>query len=490
MLKRARFKTQCAEASLASLLLLLSLAACHAPLQEAPLRGMNVVLIVVDTLRADHLGCYGYGRATSPVIDDLARNGVVFERSRSTSSYTRESVAALFTGQLPSHSGAIGWSAAPLDGSVVLAERLRAAGYRSGFVTNTNMLTAPGFTRGFEVVRPLESAWGVSRTGGRVTSAALEVAAQLQPGPFFLYLHYLDPHGPYDPPPDLRQRFVVHADVAEVDVYRDLRPQLPLFVQQGFGPGESRFEQMVSRYDAEIADTDRAIAALLAGLERLGLLQRTLVVLTADHGEEFLEHGFIEHAWTLYEESVRVPLIWSAPGRLPQGMRSPQPATTLDIAPTLLELLDLPAVADMVDGATLFEKSAALRNGATPRPYIGELRIAQRNVVRALVQGRWKYLATQRWIEPSERAAALQAPETGDAATMPENAPLAREELYDLDADRAERHDLVGSAPPILSALRQQLAAQFADTSPVASSTAPTIGPADRERLRALGYVE
>ncbi|MBI3782377.1 MAG: sulfatase [Deltaproteobacteria bacterium] len=465
-----------------------SLPACHSCAPSLPLRRHNVVLIVVDTLRADHLGCYGYGRPVSPAIDALAANGVLFAQSRSISSYTRESIAALFTGALPSRSGASGWNATPGDHTAVLAARLQSSGYHTAFVTNTNLLTDPGFTRGFEIVRQLESAWGVSRTSGRVASAALDAVTQLAPGPFFLYAHFLDPHAPYDPPADLRSRFVTHRDAPEVEVYRDLRPQLGLFLQQGFGPGEARYEQMVSRYDAEIADTDRAIAALLAGLERLGLRNDTLVILTADHGEEFLEHGFIEHAWTLYDESVRVPLIFAAPETLPRGSRSQRQASTVDVATTVLALLGLDPDAASGDGNALFEPSGILAPDKGQHPYVGELRVAQRNVVRALASGRWKYLAAQRWLAPDERTAAVQDQDSRAAEAIAPNAPLVREELYDLDSDPGEHHDLAPQSPPILETMRKQLASWAAA---VASTTPPpTINAADRERLRALGYVE
>ncbi len=173
---------------------------------SALLAGYDVLLIVVDALRADHLGAYAYTRDTSPFIDSLAREGIVFERAIANSSYTRESVAALLTGQLPSRSGAYGWLARPGRAAPHLGEIFRRAGYHTGLLSNTTQLYDPGFNRGFDETQHLPKSWDISREGGRLTKRALDFVARAGSRPVFLYLHYLDPHAPYDPAPGFRQR--------------------------------------------------------------------------------------------------------------------------------------------------------------------------------------------------------------------------------------------------------------------------------------------
>ncbi|GBD26007.1 hypothetical protein HRbin30_01334 [bacterium HR30] len=180
--------------------LLVAMLGCRDRFGEAPLAGADVVLIVVDTLRADHLGFHGYTQPTSPFLDRLAAESAVFTDVLAPSSYTRESIAALFSGHWPSCIGAIGWNASPRKAPFTLAERLGASGYATAMLTLTTMLSDPGFARGFERIEHLTAQWGVSRAGPELTRRALEVFGEPRTRPLFLYLHYLDPHGPYDPP--------------------------------------------------------------------------------------------------------------------------------------------------------------------------------------------------------------------------------------------------------------------------------------------------
>lgn len=478
--------------------LLLGAACSQREAPAAPAR-YSLIVVNIDSLRADHLGTYGYTRNTSPFIDSLARQGVVFERALANSSFTRESVATLFSGRLPSHGGGSGWNARPAPDAPTLARLLRAAGYATGLFSNTTMLTDPAFTAGFDEVEH-SSTWGVSRAGARLSARAVEFLRRHPDRPFMLYLHYLDPHGPYDPPDDLYRAFVPHPAATSLDVYRDVRPRCVELVREGFGPGESRFEDMVARYDAEIADTDRAVALLFAGLDELGRRDRTMVVVTADHGEEFLEHGFVEHAWTLYDESLRVPLVLWAPGALPPE-RVPGLVSTVDITPTLLRLLEIPHRPSEFDGSALVEPTAdGYRFAAPAHPYIGELLIAGRNVLRMIVSGEWKYIAAQRWLAPVARPAAVahQDRPSPDGERRPFDlwGPVVHEELYDLAADPREQRNLVSTAPAKLDELRAFLAAYRARAQAAgADSTgnfpaSQDLSPADRERLRSLGYVE
>jgi arylsulfatase A-like enzyme len=470
-------------------------AACSPSPAPSPLAGRDLILVNVDALRADHLGCYGYARDTSPFLDSLCREGVVFERASAGSSYTRESVAALFTGLLPSKSGAIGWNAAPPPARATLAERLRRHGYRTGFLSNTVMLQNPGFTRGFETVRHLPRRWSLSGEGPRLSAAALDFVRKTAPERFFLYLHYLDPHAPYEPAPRFTRRFSASESPDPLSLYEDVAPRLAQLRAEGFGPGDPRFEDLVTRYDAEIAATDEALQQLFRGLAELGVLDHTLVVITADHGEEFLEHDFVEHGWTLYEEVLRVPLVFFSPGVL-RPARVASRASHVDLVPTLLTLLGVSDDGSEFDGSPLFEADSEHVIPATSeRARIAELLIPRRQILRSVLQGDWKYVATWRQLDPSKRATVRERPRDREPDLW--GAPV-REELFYLGADPGERRNRLAAHPGVRRRLFEVLA-RFRDTGPnygFAPGTVPGAGgdlelpPEDVERLEALGYRE
>jgi arylsulfatase len=472
---------------LPALLLPLALAVgCEAG-TSAPVR-WNLVLINVDTLRADHLGLHGYARPTSPALDRLAEGAAVFEQAMAASSVTRESVAALFSGRLPSRSGSYGWRATPAADSAHLGELLGRAGYRTAFLSNTVMLRDPGFARGFERVQHLPARWDLSGEGMRLTDTALAFVGRVGT-PFALYLHYLDPHAPYAPDAERLARFDAPQVEAPLELYRDVEPRLPALRAEGFGPGEARFEDLVARYDAEIASTDAAIGALLAGLADRGLLERTLVVVTADHGEEFLEHGWVEHGWTLHRESLHVPLLFSAP-RLIVPARVHEPVSQIDVLPSLVDLLGLDPAGAPIDGTSLFERG---ENGWRPRasfePVVSELLLSERNVVRSVLWDGWRYVAAQRWVPAHERSAKLRPPATTALPSVDPWGPLVHEALYHVREDPGETRDRLAAEPERSRALRGLLAGAIGGSrEPPETSHEPGVSPEDAERLRALGY--
>jgi arylsulfatase len=464
----------------------------------APLAGWNLIVVVVDTLRADHLGYGGYRRATSPFLDRLAAQGVVFENAISNSSFTRESVAALLTGRLPSRSGSTGWHAVPPGNGPHLGALLHAAGYRTAFLANTLMLRAAGFTRGFDEVQHLPRRWDVSGAGPLLSRRAASFVRGAR-RPFLLYLHYLDPHAPYEPAPADLARVAETPPGPALDLYRDVLPRLASLLREGFGPGEARFEDLKARYDAEILGTDAALATLFDDLGTLGVLERTLVVVTADHGEEFLEHGFLDHGWTLHQESIRVPLLFWAPGILAPA-RVTELVSHVDVLPSLLSLLGVPmpkagdATTDGLDGSSLFELGPpAVRPRVTERPQIAELLVAQRQVLRAVLLDDWKYVASWRWLDPEQR---FEGQRAGAPPAAELRGPPRRESLYRLSEDPGETRDRLDEAPAVLARLREVLAAHLSasraagslPSEPAPDAQAPDAQEA--ERLRALGYLE
>ncbi len=460
------------------------------------LKDYNLVLIVVDALRADHLGAYGYRRDTSPFIDKVAAEGTLFEKAFSNSSFTQESISVLFSGRLPSRSGSTGWGTGPAAGLPTLGEILRQDGYRTGLFAATAVLK-DDFSRGFDEVDHLDGTWKVSGLSEPLTQRALEFARSSADDRFFMYLHYLDPHGPYEPPQELHARFAEHPPPRRpLRLYADVKPRLMELLRDGFGPGEPRFEDLMSRYDAEIADVDRAIERLFDGLEELGLLDNTLVVITADHGEEFLEHGYVGHAWTLYRESLHVPLIFWARGAL-ESSREDRLVSHVDLLPTIVELLGVSHEGVDLDGTSLFSSDGAMyRLEPAEKPVFAELLIGHRNVLRTVITPEWKYLAVHRWVEPAARHKANRRELISEGRQFDIWGPVVREEIYNLIDDPLEQTNLVGSRQAPSLNLRLALETYVAESrrlndSDSMSSTGPdAMTKEELRRLRALGYIQ
>jgi arylsulfatase A-like enzyme len=314
-------------------------------------RPVNVLLISIDSLRADHVGCYGYGRETTPEIDQLASEGTVFANHVSTTSWTLPAHISLFTGQEISVHGVAtdGFSLHPAVPT--LAESLRAAGYRTAaFCSSPYMNPAFGFDRGFDLyhnidtekedfvdtVLPSETERDrVHRetTSPRITELAENWLEENASEPFFLFLHFWDPHYDYDPPPPY-DRIFNPGYTGDIDGRNYIHNDR---VHPGMDPED--LEQIIALYDGEIAFTDRHLGMVLDKLKELDLYDRTLIIVTGDHGDEFFEHGNKGHRLTLYEEVIRVPLVISLPGKENQAGRVETTAGIIDIAPTILDRL-------------------------------------------------------------------------------------------------------------------------------------------------------
>jgi arylsulfatase A-like enzyme len=320
------------------------------PSKPAPPGGPNVLLIVVDTLRADALECYGGREHVSPRIDALARQGVRFQAAFAHAPWTLPSFAALFTSLPPQAHGAggnvrEGWRALGPE-HTTLAERFQQAGFATGAVVNVDFLTAPfGMAQGFDDVDARISNDNKSvRRAEPTTDAALVWIDAHRERPFFLMVHYFDPHAEYDPPPLWRARFAEAQDKqsqafrfgAREHVVRHRGGQMPL--------DAATLARARGLYDGEVAYTDNAIGRLLDGLASRGLEAGTIVVLTADHGEEFGDHGSWEHGHTHYDELLHVPLVVRAPGLSPIVVH--EPVGLVDVAPTLCSLASLPPAGD------------------------------------------------------------------------------------------------------------------------------------------------
>jgi arylsulfatase A-like enzyme len=367
----------------------------------------NVVLVTVDTLRADHVGVYGAPPGSTPALDALASEGLRFENAISPVPLTRPAHASLLTGLLPPEHGVRDNLPAKLDPSIpTLATRLKAAGYRTAaFVGSFLLGRGSGFEAGFDVMGD-GSAEGVNdsigpraeRRAGEVADEALAYLASASP-PFFLWVHFYDPHAPYDPPEPLA------------------------------GKG----------YAGEVAYTDSQIGRLVAALRDRGLLDSTLVVATADHGEGLGDHGEDEHGALVYEESLRVPLIFRGPGIAPGRVES-EPVSLVDVAPFLLE-------------GGKGGLSAPARKPLYFESYYGNLHFGWAPL-RGIRDGPVKLIF----------------------------AP--RSELFDLDSDPRERRDLSLERKDVARRLYAELQ-RIGEKTPAAGS----VDSADLERLASLGYV-
>ncbi len=280
-------------------------------------RPVSVLLITIDTLRADHLGAYGYGRRTSPHIDRLAADGLVFTAAYATYPRTGPSLTALHTGAFP-----IDLHAWRIDASAVtLAESLRARGYATAAaVDNANLSREHGYAQGFDTFRETwqESTSEIDKTH-LITETGIERIGNLQGRPFFVWLHYVNPHGPYAPPVDYARPFLT-------DQYFDPRVLVP---RSPYPPGDDAFVESeprlapyVANYDGEVAFADAEIGRVLDFLAKQPGRDDTLVVVTADHGENLGEAGcYFMHGPKLTEATLRVPLIMFQPGHVVAGAR-------------------------------------------------------------------------------------------------------------------------------------------------------------------------
>ncbi|MEM9293228.1 MAG: sulfatase [Acidobacteriota bacterium] len=291
----------------------------------------NLVVILIDTLRSDHLPSYGYHRNTAPFLGQLADQGIQLQ-GYSVSSWTKPSIATMFTAVAPQRHQAISRSDTLPDNVPYLPQLLSEQGFSTAtFIGNRNAGRKFGFARGFDTY--LQSKHTSKVDGARVTDAALTVTPALSDSSrYFLYVHYVDPHDPYRPP----QPWFEEGGEREWEYIQPGR--IAKGLQQ---PSPRNLRRMVDQYDGEILDVDQQIQRLLQSMDQQGLLESTLVVITSDHGEEFLEHGELTHGNGLYEEVLQVPFIlWMKGNKLP-SYQTPERFLQIDFLPTVLEALEI-----------------------------------------------------------------------------------------------------------------------------------------------------
>ncbi len=454
----------------------------------------NVLLIAIDTLRADRLSCYGNPRSTSPAIDRLAGEGILFADAVSPAPFTQPSGAALLTGLSPGSAGVVNHPNRLPPDRTTLAERFRDAGYRTAFANPHPLLTpAWGFEQGFDEYRYIHKPSRFDATllatlldrfrlrrprvgyrADRVTDYALELLHREEGRPFFLYIHYLDPHFEYTPPRPFDRIFAARGETPVLMDERFPDGRRHIFDLE---PDLDKVRQSVELYDGEIAYTDREIGRLLAALDEAGLSEKTLVAITSDHGENLGEQGlFFAHTHLLYDPTQRIPLLLRLPGRLPAGRIVDEQVTLIDVAPTLLRIAGVGALpgpegtdlTPLVDGTGLPERPAFAENGRT---IVGS---GEQENPRWYVEGdagKWRMVRTGRW-------KLIRIPK--------ETGPVY--ELYDLWADPGETDDLADERSEVVQRWAPSLEAWVArvEGTDVAE---PIADDETLEGLRSLGYI-
>ena len=402
----------------------------------------NVLLITIDTVRADHVGAYGYAKAATPAIDRLAREGVRFADATSQAPLTGPAHAAILTGQYPARFGVRDNASTPIPpGATTLAtlfkaNRYRTAGFVGAFILgpeygfsqgfDDNHATFPGFTAGMKLQ--------AQRRAGEVTAAALKWLNQQSAignqqsaksnAPWFLWVHYYDAHWPYDPPAPFRTAF------------------------------------QASPYDGEVAYVDSNIAKLIAAIEAAGQLDRTVITVIADHGEGLGDHGEQEHGLFLYDSVLHVPWVMRLPARSSAGKVVTTQVRAIDVLPTLTTLAG--TAVPSVDGQNVmpFVTGAAPRD---PAPSYAETFYPKWHFgwseLKSVRVGDWKYI----------------------------DAP--KPELYDLHSDRSETKNAIDARGPLATGLSSEMAKLQSGFGAAAITDAPQPDPDTLARLRSLGYV-
>ena len=435
----------------------------QAPLPDEVSTPPNIIVVMVDTLRADHMSLYGYERPTTPFIDHFTSDAMVFERARSQAACTFPSVNTLFTSRYAFDFYVQGENQMGIPAEYpTIAEVLRARGYHtiavsaSPIVRSTPSKENPngGFGAGFDVFDE-SYLWG---SAASVNVRALELMDGVRE-PFFLYLHYMDPHGPYAPPASHQKQFAEPYDGYDFIAAGDINPIAEMLYDNGpkLEISDRDVQHLVDLYDDEILYFDGQLEQLVASLREDGLLDRSLLVFTSDHGEEFLEHGQVGHCRGVWNTLTHVPLFIRIPG-LEGGGHTDAPVQLIDVFPTLLDELGMDAAEVEFEGASL---GPLLRAGdpAMARKYA----FSDQSKYRAADDGRWHFI--------------LDGVESEVT-------------LYDLRADPLEQHDLYTHNHPEADRLGAALNQWLKDTGQwVRFDEALAASKAKEEELRALGYL-
>jgi arylsulfatase A-like enzyme len=436
------------------------------PARKAPLsfERPDVVLVVLDGAAALRTGLYGGDESVTPVLDALGRESVVFDVAVTQAVYTVASIGALLTGQYPDRHQSVSFADRLRDDAVSFPALLSRAGYRTAaFSGNAVVSKTFGLDRGYEEYFPV---WERKDYSGHGDSVAGAFASWLEGSleePFFAYLHFREPHFPYNPPPPFDTRFgpasPFPGGIREAAVVDELNRR----AASGEMPSEDVVERLRGLYLGNLAYADSLLREVLRRLDERRSGRETVVIVTADHGEAVFEHGFLGHNTQLYEESIRVPLVIRAPGIRPR--RVPDVVELLDLTPTLLDLagVDSDPAIDRMQGRSLVPL------------LLGESRPERLAFTRTV------------WAEPRYSARGSRYKLVWDSHT-------GESELYDLESDPTERENLEGMRPIVEGHLRQELYLFLHEQERLKSKEPPpeeaVLSEESRRTFESLGYAD
>ncbi len=467
-------------ARIAALLAVLACGPAAEP--RAPLPWERIVLVSIDTLRADRLGAYGYPRDTSPFLDELARGGVLFERAYAPMATTAPSHASMFTSLYPVQHGVVKNGLVLDDRFPTLAELLATRGFTAaGFVSTNVHFASGGLDRGFAVFdEPAPGAYEKYRPAAATVDAALAwLADRPADERLFVLVHLFDPHAPWRPP-------TLHREALEPAGEDERRALLRFWIREQHVPlrffrrGAEGLFRAQSLYDAEVRFADAELRRLHDGFARAGLAEGTLWILTSDHGEGLGNHQFMHHGRHLYDEQVRVPLVFHAVAPPLEPRRVAAIVEHVDLLPTLAELTGGPPPPDAaLEGRSLAPLLRGEDDGAP----------ADR---AAFVQRRAFALPDR----PSDQARGFRGFELGEKFALVErrwkylHRSIGSDELYDLAADPYETRNLAGAKPEEAARMQARLRARRAELEAARGGepSARAVDAETRAELEALGY--
>jgi arylsulfatase A-like enzyme len=453
---------------------------------------MNFVLITLDTTRADHLGCYGYSKNTTPFLDSLAQKGVLFENAYANATWTLPSHTSLFTGMMPSVHG-VGYSNFFVSPSVkTIAESLQQKGYTSAaFIGGPFLVSAFNINQGFDfydehldphselkrltLFRLISKITGKQlwHTDGQRRGAEInqEVSSYLKwvvnRQPFFLFINYFDAHEPYDPPQEIRDEMKIHTTMKGNIRFYPLNKQNGIACHADKTPlTESEFQQLRDLYDGELRYQDQQLQALWKMLEEAGVASKTILIIASDHGETIGEHQFLDHGHNLYQEQVHVPLLFYNSGLFSGGRKITEKVQLIDIYPTLLEFVGLKPDSG-IQGHSLIP---GLRSNKFPvRPVLSEIDIDSHPRFAAFKRSQRMILEDSlKYIDSSNR----------------------QNHLFDLQTDPAEMIDQQNNHPEKAEELRKKSNELFRALEILKHKGSGQLDEETREKLKALGYIE
>jgi arylsulfatase A-like enzyme len=442
-------------------------------------RPPNVVLVVIDTARADHFSSYGYPRPTTPHLDAFAREAIRFERAYSVSCWTVPAHASMFTGLYPATHWAGQTNVWLDDRFTTIAELLRARGYATAdFSGNPWVSPTTNLVQGFDVVETMTGRPDLAPTGAKPHPTNKLIADWLgrrpTDRPFFLFVNYLEPHAPYQPPKQFEARFLP-GGLSDAERAAALVPWTDWYLgRAGLTPAAAA--ERTALYDGEIAYADEIVSDLLEELRRAKVYDDSLIIIASDHGENLGEHGHLTHVFALYEPTARVPLLVRLPGAARGGSVRTDPVQLVDLFSTIASFAGIPIDDPEVVGRDLlgapsppdrpilteFDFPLHTLERFTPEERTSAALAPIRRSLRALIVGRYKLIAGSD----------------------------GKRELYDIASDPSESRNLREENPRQATSLEAQadeLAARFAAPRP--SPHSAPLDPATEERLRELGYV-